>query len=118
MEARAIKGYELARMIGKQTSFVSRLVNDEIKETLPVSDMAALERALGIPQVAMLRALGYDIPASEGPVVADFRLQELISTWPRMPEGLQRSFFEMFSALVATPGLLDNEEPRVAALAR
>jgi transcriptional regulator with XRE-family HTH domain len=72
MEARRLKGYQLADRIGKGGSFVSKLINDEIKETLPVADMMAIERELGIPQVAMLRALGYAIPEANDTTALPF----------------------------------------------
>jgi transcriptional regulator with XRE-family HTH domain len=93
------------------------------KSKLPVPEnRRRLAEALGVRHVDLLVAAGELAPDEIAPLpeshISDFRLQEIITTWPRMPEGLQRSFFEMFSALVATPGLLDNEEPRVAAVAR
>jgi transcriptional regulator with XRE-family HTH domain len=66
MERRGIKGYQLATEIGKQASYVSRLINDEIKEVLPPSDLEALARVLGLSQAEMLRALGYQLGESEG----------------------------------------------------
>jgi transcriptional regulator with XRE-family HTH domain len=74
MKQRGLKGYELAAKIGKQTSFVSRLINDDIKETLTPADMEAIERVLGIPQPVMLRILGYGIPEGPPPTYVDNRL--------------------------------------------
>jgi transcriptional regulator with XRE-family HTH domain len=110
-----------ARRIGLTPQTVSQLVRGDIK--VPTADTRRkLADELGIRHVDLLVAAGELAPDEIAPLpeshIGDFRLQEIIDTWPRMPEGLQRSFFEMFVALVATPGLLDNEEPRVAAVAR
>jgi hypothetical protein len=66
MERRGMKGFQLALALDKPASYVSRLIHDEIKEVIPPGDLAEIERVLGIPQTAMLQALGYDVGGSEG----------------------------------------------------
>jgi transcriptional regulator with XRE-family HTH domain len=120
-EARGMTQSALALRVGTSRAYLSQIESGKV--SLANADTRRkLADELGIRHVDLLVAAGELAPDEIAPLpeshIGDFRLQEIIDTWPRMPEGLQRSFFEMFVALVATPGLLDNEEPRVAAVAR
>lgn len=60
-ESQDIKSYRLAELIGRRPSLISRIENGDYKETPPPDIIARLSDALGIPQYAMLRSLGYDV---------------------------------------------------------
>lgn len=70
MDARRppLRGYQLAALLERQQSYISKLINDQIKETPPPEVLQGLERVLGIPVPWSLRALGYalDDPAVSG----------------------------------------------------
>lgn len=61
MDRRGISGVDLAARIGRTTSFVSELINDEKKVPPPPATLAAIERELGVSQVMMLSAWGYTV---------------------------------------------------------
>lgn len=68
---------ELAQRSGVEPSKLSKLQSGTLKETLPPHELRGLSRAIGIPEHAMLRLLGYEVgPASEtAPDPADPREQ-------------------------------------------
>lgn len=69
MKARGyMEGKELARCIGKSPSFVSKIINDNMKVTPAPDVFAALERELGVSQERMLRAFGYAVGDRESRV--------------------------------------------------
>ena len=76
-EDRGMMAFELAALMKRPASFVSRLETEAFKETPPPNVLRDLEAALGIPQADMLAALGYDVtgegprPAPDDPVRAD-----------------------------------------------
>lgn len=68
MQARGnMEGQELAELIRKSPSYVSKIINNNLKETPTPETLADLERVLGIPQPVMLAAWGYrvDMPTSD-----------------------------------------------------
>jgi transcriptional regulator with XRE-family HTH domain len=89
------------------------------KSKLPVPDnRRRLAEALGVRHVDLLVAAGELTPDEIAPLpethVTDFRLQELIDDWADMTPEAQRHVH----SLLAVPGIVVREEPRVAALAR
>lgn len=116
MKQRGLKGYELAARLGKQPAFVSRLINDEIKETLPVADMEAIERELSIPQPVMLRALGYAIPKAPRPTYGDNRLDILANEWDQLADNERTFIFGMIAVSRHRRGLTDIDEDIVQIL--
>jgi transcriptional regulator with XRE-family HTH domain len=113
-EARGVRAADLAYQIGKDPSYLSKLERNLMKEVPDPAVVSAISAALGIPVVALLRAIGYAIPDGEGSAVTDFRLQEIVEAWPAMTPEAQRHVH----SLLAVPGIVVREEPRVAAVAR
>lgn len=64
-ERRKLVGYRtqeaLAEKVGRDQAWVSRL--ERIAETLPPDEMAIVAEALGVAQVELLEAAGYDVSA-------------------------------------------------------
>lgn len=67
-ERRKLVGYRtqeaLAEKLGRDQAWVSRL--ERISETLPPDEMAIVAEALGVAQVELLEAAGYDVSARSG----------------------------------------------------
>jgi len=59
MRKRGIVGYQLASMLGKQQSWVSRLVNGQNSNPPDPYDFDQLSRTLGVSKRSMLEAIGY-----------------------------------------------------------
>lgn len=58
-ERKRLKSYELASLMGKQPSFLSRIETGAMKETPAPDVLRALHEHLGLGELEMLRALGY-----------------------------------------------------------
>jgi transcriptional regulator with XRE-family HTH domain len=87
-ESQDIKSYQLAEMIGRRPSLISRIENGDYKETPPPDMIAGLSKALGIPQYRLLRAIGYDVgPASADGLADDPEMDELVSLLRRLKPG-------------------------------
>ena len=99
MKAAGLRAYELAFKLGKQPSYVSRIVNDEYKGTPPPNELAILQEELGMSQLAMLAALGYDVSEGDGfKMPADHRLMELASEWDKLTHPEKELIFELLEA--------------------
>jgi len=60
-EARGMTQAELANLIDKQTSYVSRTETGAKREMPTPEDLQAFSRALGVPVIAMMEAAGYPV---------------------------------------------------------
>ena len=70
MKERGLVGYQFAAMLGKQQSWLSRILNGQNANPPTPEDMRALSQTLGIPVRAMLEALGYLEPTELEPQIA------------------------------------------------
>lgn len=70
-EARGMKSYRLAELIGKRPSLISRIENGDYKDTPPPDVIAGLAMALDIPQGEILESLGYRIAEDSPPYDPD-----------------------------------------------
>lgn len=70
MKQRGYVGYQFAALLGKQQSWLSRILNGQYANTPPPEDITALSQTLGIPKRRMLEALGYIDPEDHEPDVA------------------------------------------------
>ena len=64
-ERSGLKGYELARRLGKQPSYVSRLEGGGMKTLPPPEELHRIGQAIGLSVDEMLRAAGYDVGGDE-----------------------------------------------------
>lgn len=82
MDARGVKGYQLAAAMNKQPSYVSRIINGEYKGTPPAVEMIVIEEVLGLPIWKQLQALEYPVgPDASTMIPDDVRLLDVIMTW-------------------------------------
>lgn len=76
MDARGVKGYQLAAAMNKQPSYVSRIINGEYKGTPPAVEMIVIEEVLGLPIWKQLQALEYPVAAISSSVVLLFNARQ------------------------------------------
>jgi transcriptional regulator with XRE-family HTH domain len=82
-ERKGIRAADLAYQIGKDPSYLSKLERDILKDIPPPDVLAGLERELGLPQIALLRALGYGIPTGPVPAYPADEVRVLAECWPQ-----------------------------------
>ncbi len=108
---------QLAELAGVTRDVVAQIESGKSKLPVP-ENRRRLAAALGVRHVDLLIAAG-ELTADEvtgvpAPVVADFRLQEIIDAWPDMTPEAQRHMHN----LIGVPGVVVREEPRIAAVGR
>jgi transcriptional regulator with XRE-family HTH domain len=86
-ENKGIRAVDLAYYIGKVPSYLSRLERDLLKELPSPSVLTALARHLDIPEVHLLRTLGFltDLPEVRR-TYQDNRLQTIADNWDQLTD--------------------------------
>lgn len=99
-ERSGLKGYEVARRLGKQPSYVSRLENGDTKTLPPPHELRQIGQAIDLSVEEMLRAAGYiddDAPDDAAERVID-ELRPLMReiAWSRSRVNLLRAALEHY----------------------